>query len=128
MLIPMPDNGYLVHWAKQGVLLLNNVLTVRRGASKSHAGKGWEQFTDKVLEIINQKDSPVVFMLWGRDAQRKGQIANNPAHLVLSAAHPSPLAGGKFFGCKHFSQANEFLGKNGLEIIDWKIPNIKEEI
>ena len=124
MLIPMPDNGYLVHWAKQGVLLLNNVLTVRQGASKSHAGKGWETFTDNVLKLVNDKTSPVVFMLWGRDAQRKGQIVNNPLHLVLQAAHPSPLAGGRFFGCKHFSKANEFLHNNGLGIIDWQIPNI----
>ena len=120
----MPDNGFLVHWARQGVLLLNTVLTVRRGASKSHTGKGWEQFTDRVLELINEKDSPVVFMLWGRDAQRKGQLINNPSHLILSAAHPSPLAGGRFFGCKHFSRANEFLMKNEMEIIDWQIPNI----
>lgn len=119
MLISMPDNGYLVHWANQGVLLLNNVLTVRRGASKSHAGKGWEQFTDRVLEIINDKESPVVFMLWGRDAQRKGQIINNQKHLILTAAHPSPLAGGKFFGCRHFSKANEFLRISGLKTIDW---------
>lgn len=120
----MPDNGFLVHWARQGVLLLNTVLTVRRGASKSHTGKGWEQFTDRVLELINEKDSPVVFMLWGRDAQRKGQLINNPSHLILSAAHPSPLAGGRFFGCKHFSRANEFLMKNEMEIIDWQIPNM----
>ncbi|MCL2421471.1 MAG: uracil-DNA glycosylase [Defluviitaleaceae bacterium] len=121
----MPDNGHLVHWAKQGVLLLNTVLTVRRGASKSHAGKGWEQFTDKVLELINKKDSPVVFLLWGRDAQRKGLLVDNPMHLILPAAHPSPLAGGRFFGCKHFSQTNEFLHKNGLGIIDWQIPNLR---
>ena len=123
----MPDNGYLVHWAEQGVLLLNTVLTVRRGASKSHAGKGWEQFTDKVLELINQKESPVIFMLWGRDAQKKGQFVDNPLHVVLQATHPSPLAGGRFFGCKHFSKANDFLHKNGLGIIDWQIPNIKCE-
>jgi len=121
----IPDNGHLVHWANQGVLLLNTALTVRRGASKSHAGKGWEQFTDKVLELINMKKSPVVFMLWGRDAQRKGQFIENPLHLILPAAHPSPLAGGRFFGCKHFSRANEFLHKNDLEPIHWQIPNLK---
>ena len=121
----IPDNGHLVHWANQGVLLLNTVLTVRRGISKSHAGKGWESFTDRVLELINQKESPVVFMLWGRDAQRKGQFIDNPLHLILPAAHPSPLAGGRFFGCKHFSRANEFLYKNEMEPINWQIPNLK---
>lgn len=125
MLCYMPDNGHLIHWAKQGVLLLNTVLTVRKGASKSHSGKGWEQFTDRVLELINKKDSPVVFMLWGRDAQRKGQIVDNPMHLILSAAHPSPLAGGRYFGSRHFSKANEFLDKSGLDVIDWQIPNLK---
>ena len=117
----MPDNGCLVHWASQGVLLLNSVLTVRRGASRSHAGKGWERFTDTILDITNKKEEPVVFMLWGRDAQKKGHIADNPKHLILSAAHPSPLAGGRFFGCKHFSNANGFLAKNGLNEIDWQI-------
>ena len=126
MLCYMPDNGYLVHWAKQGVLLLNSVLTVQHKASRSHAGKGWEQFTDKVLELINSKENPVVFMLWGRDAQRKGQLADKPGHLILTAAHPSPLAGGRFFGCKHFSKANEFLVDNGLGAIDWQIPNLPE--
>ena len=120
----MPDNGYLVHWAKQGVLLLNTVLTVRRGQSKSHAGKGWEQFTDTVLGMIDLKQSPTVFMLWGRDAQKKGILVDNPKHLVLQAAHPSPLAGGRFFGSKHFSKANEFLHNNNLGIIDWQIPNL----
>ena len=120
----MPDNGYLVHWAKQGVLLLNTVLTVRRGQSKSHAGKGWEQFTDTILGMIDLKQSPTVFMLWGRDAQKKGILVDNPKHLVLQAAHPSPLAGGRFFGSRHFSKANEFLHNNDLGIIDWQIPNI----
>ena len=123
----IPDNGHLVHWAKQGVLLLNTVLTVRRGESRSHAGKGWEIFTDSVLEIINNKENPVIFMLWGKDAQNKGKIIDNPLHLILPAAHPSPLAGGKFFGCKHFSRANEFLLKNGMEQIDWQIPSVKNK-
>lgn len=123
----MPDNGHLVHWAEQGVLMLNTVLTVRGGASKSHAGKGWEQFTDRVLALIDQKESPVVFMLWGKDAQRKCQHIHNPMHLVLTAAHPSPLAGGRFFGCKHFSRANEFLQENGLTEIDWQIKNLGEK-
>jgi len=120
----IPNNGNLMHWAKQGILLLNSVLTVRRGASKSHAGKGWEQFTDSVLKIINQRDAPVVCMLWGRDAQQKGALLNNPKHLILKAAHPSPLARGYFFGCRHFSKANEFLTSNGLDAIDWQIPDI----
>jgi len=127
MLCYMPDNGYLVHWARQGVLLLNSVLTVQRGASRSHAGKGWEQFTDRVLELVNEKDAPVVYMLWGRDAQRKGQYLDNPRHLVLTAAHPSPLAGGRYFGSKHFSRANAFFRENNLSEIDWQIPNIGEE-
>ena len=121
----MPDNGYLVHWAKQGVLLLNTVLTVQRGASKSHARKGWEQFTDKILELIDNKENSVVFMLWGKDAQKKQLLISNPNHLVLTAAHPSPLAGGRFFGCKHFSKANHFLQEKGLNEIDWQIPNLK---
>jgi len=120
----MPDNGHLVHWAKQGVLLLNTVLTVRHGQSKSHASKGWEQFTDTILGLVDLKQSPVVFMLWGRDAQRKAMLVDNPMHMVLQAAHPSPLAGGRFFGSKHFSKANEFLHSNGLNIIDWQIPNL----
>ena len=120
----MPNNGYLVHWAEQGVLLLNTVLTVRQRASKSHSRKGWEQFTDRVLELADKKDSPVVFMLWGRDAQQKGTLVKNPIHLVLTAAHPSPLAGGRYFGSKHFSKANDFLQKNKRKTIDWQIPNI----
>jgi len=120
----MPDNGYLVHWAKQGVLLLNTVLTVKRGASKSHAGKGWEQFTDKILGLIGQKHTPVVFMLWGRDAQSKAKLVTNTNQLILNAVHPSPLAGGRFFGCKHFSKANEFLSEQGEKTIDWQIPNL----
>jgi len=120
----LPNNGYLESWAKQGVMLLNSVLTVRRGASKSHAKKGWELFTTAVLAAVNQKDSPVVFLLWGRDAQHKAGLVTNPKHLVLEAAHPSPLAGGKFFGCKHFSRANAFLQQQGLAPIDWQIPNI----
>jgi uracil-DNA glycosylase len=121
----VPDNGCLLPWAEQGVLLLNSVLTVRRGESKSHAGKGWEEFTDAVLALLNRRDTPIAFMLWGRDAQQKGQIIENPIHLTLPAAHPSPMAGGRFFGCKHFSQANDFLEKSGQGAIDWQIPNLK---
>jgi len=120
----IPDNGNLVHWAKQGVMLLNTVLTVEARRSKSHARQGWEQFTDTVLHHLNDRDAPMVFLLWGRDAQAKLRIINNPRHLVLKAAHPSPLAGGKFFGSRHFSQANGFLIKNGQAAIDWQIPNL----
>ena len=106
----IPDNGCLIHWATQGVLLLNTVLTVRAGMSGSHAGKGWEIFTDHIINTLSQKETPLVFMLWGKVAQSKAcKIA--PHHKVLTAAHPSPLAGGKFFGCRHFSKANEFLEK-----------------
>ena len=121
ILCTMPNHGSLVGWAKQGVLLLNNVLTVERGKSRSHAGYGWEKFTDRVLNLLGEKSSPVVFLLWGRDAQTKGQFLNNLKHLVLSAAHPSPLAGGKFFGCKHFSRANTFLENNGEIKINWQL-------
>ena len=117
----IPSHGCLENWAKQGVLLLNTVLTVRHKVSKSHANMGWEQFTDSVLQKLNQKNAPLVFMLWGKVAQTKLKILTNPQHLILTAAHPSPLAGNAFFGCKHFSQANEFLQKNNLPPIDWQI-------
>jgi uracil-DNA glycosylase len=120
----MPNNGCLIPWAEQGVMLLNASLTVERGKSRSHAGRGWETFTDAVMELLDQRDAPTVFMLWGKDAQIKGSRIVNPLHLVLVAAHPSPLAGGRFFGCKHFSQANEFLKINGQAPIDWQIPNV----
>ena len=117
----IPSHGCLIDWAKQGVLLLNNVLTVEKSKSRSHAGLGWEIFTDKVLSLINEKHTPVAYLLWGNDAKAKGQFLNNPRHLILTAPHPSPLAGGKFFGCKHFSAANAFLVKNGLEKIMWEL-------
>ncbi|MCL1826495.1 MAG: uracil-DNA glycosylase [Candidatus Cloacimonetes bacterium] len=115
----IPPHGCLIEWALQGVLLLNTVLTVQQGRSHSHANKGWEIFTDNVLHILNQKDAPVVFLLWGNPAKAKAVALNNPKHLVLTAAHPSPLAGGKFFGCRHFSKANDFLAENGEARIDW---------
>jgi len=117
----IPNNGCLLPWAEQGVLLLNTVLTVEARISKSHAKKGWEKFTDAVLAALNQHSTPIVFLLWGKDAQNKGKIITNPQHLILQAAHPSPLAGGRFFGSKHFSQANEFLKEKGLEVINWQI-------
>ena len=120
----IPNNGYLMHWANQGVLLLNSVLTVEAKKSRSHAGQGWERFTDFVLELLNRRDTPMVFLLWGRDAHNKGRIIDNRNHLVLHAAHPSPLAGGRFFGCKHFSKTNNFLIENGLEPVNWQVPDL----
>ena len=121
----IPNNGYLVKWAKQGVLLLNAVLTVRAHQAASHQGKGWEEFTDAAIRAVNEQDRPIVFLLWGGFAQKKAAMLNNPKHLILKAPHPSPLSVYRgFFGCKHFSQANEFLVANGLEPIDWQIENI----
>ena len=121
----IPNNGYLKKWADQGVLLLNTVLTVRAHAANSHQGKGWEQFTDAIIRAVNEKEEPVVYMLWGRPAQMKKPMLNNPNHLILTAPHPSPLSAYRgFFGCKHFSQCNEFLEKHGLSPIDWQIENI----
>ena len=121
----IPNNGYLKKWADQGVLCLNTVLTVRAHQANSHQGKGWEQFTDAVIEAVNAQDRPIVYFLWGKPAQSKIKMLNNPKHLVLTAPHPSPLSAYRgFFGCKHFSRANEFLEKNGVEPIDWQIENI----
>jgi len=117
-----PDHGHLVHWARQGVMLLNTVLTVEARRSRSHARMGWEQFTDMVLHHLNDRATPMVFLLWGKDAQAKGRLIDDRKHLVLTAAHPSPLAGGRFFGCRHFSKTNDFLVKNGLGAIDWSLP------
>lgn len=123
----IPDNGYLEKWAKQGVLMLNSVLTVRAHQANSHQGMGWEKFTDAVIKAVNEQDRPIVYMLWGRPAQNKAKSVNNPKHLLLKAPHPSPLSAHRgFFGCKHFSQANEYLKKNGLEPIDWQIENRKQ--
>ena len=121
----IPNNGYLVKWAEQGVLLLNTVLTVRAHQANSHQGKGWEQFTDAIIQAVNAQDRPIVYFLWGRPAQNKIPMLTNPKHLILKAPHPSPLSAYRgFFGCKHFSQANEFLKANGIEPIDWQIENI----
>ena len=121
----VPNNGYLVKWAEQGVLLLNTVLTVQAHQANSHQGKGWEKFTDAVIRVINEKEDPVVFLLWGRPAQMKKSMLTNPKHLILEAPHPSPLSAYRgFFGCKHFSKANEFLQNNGKKAIDWQIENI----
>ncbi len=122
--ITEPNHGELTSWAKQGVLLLNNALTVRRGQANSHRGKGWEQLTDAVISKVNQKDSPVVYLLWGANAREKTRLINNPKHLVLTAAHPSPLSAfNGFFGCRHFSKCNDFLQKNGVEPINWLLEN-----
>ena len=121
----IPNNGYLEKWAKQGVLLLNTVLTVRAHQANSHQGKGWEKFTDAIIQAVNAQDRPVVYMLWGRPAQSKIPMLTNPKHLILKSPHPSPLSAYRgFFGCKHFSQANEFLEKNGMTTIDWQIENL----
>ncbi len=121
----IPDNGDLTKWAKQGVLLLNTVLTVRAHNAFSHAGHGWEQFTDAALKALNEKDEPVVFLLWGAPAGKKAELITNPKHLILKAPHPSPLSAYRgFFGCGHFSKTNEFLIKSGLAAIDWQIENI----
>ena len=116
----VPNNGYLVKWAEQGVLLLNTVLTVRAHQANSHQGKGWEQFTDAVIRAVNAKEEPVVFLLWGRPAQMKAQIITNPIHKKLITVHPSPLSAYRgFFGCKHFSKTNEILVNSGQSPINW---------
>ncbi|MCL2772928.1 MAG: uracil-DNA glycosylase [Oscillospiraceae bacterium] len=123
----IPKTGYLVPWANQGVLLLNTVLTVEAGKSNSHAKKGWEKFTDAVIKYLGGKESPIVFILWGKPSQSKEQyIVISNQHLILKAPHPSPLSASTgFFGCKHFSQANKFLSDNGLDVIDWDSVNRK---
>lgn len=121
----IPNNGCLTKWAKQGVLLLNTVLTVRAHQPMSHRGIGWEQFTDAAIRAVNEEDRPIVFMLWGRAAQDKAYMLTNPRHLILKAAHPSPFSAARgFFGCRHFSKCNEFLQAHGVEPIDWQIENI----
>ena len=121
----IPNNGYLVKWAEQGVLLLNTVLTVRAHQANSHRGIGWEEFTDAAIRILNEQDRPIVFILWGRPAQMKKSMLNNPKHLILEAPHPSPLSSYRgFFGSRPFSKTNQFLEKHGLAPIDWQIENI----
>ena len=116
----IPAHGYLLSWAKEGVLMLNTTLTVREGSPMSHKGKGWETLTDKIISIVNEKESPVVFLLWGGHARSKKAMIDTKKHLVLEAAHPSPLSAyNGFFGCKHFSKTNHFLVKNGIDPINW---------
>ena len=120
-----PNNGYLMPWAKQGVFLLNTVMTVERGRANSHQGRGWETFTDHVIQKINEKEEPVVFLLWGRNAQSKVPMIDESRHLILKASHPSPLSAYRgFFGCRHFSRANAFLTSKGREPINWQIENL----
>ena len=120
----IPNNGYLVKWAKQGVLMLNTVLTVMAHQANSHRGIGWEEFTDAAIRILNEQDRPIVFILWGSPAQRKKTMLNNPKHLILEAPHPSPLSAYRgFFGSRPFSRTNDFLTANGVSPIDWQIEN-----
>jgi uracil-DNA glycosylase len=121
----IPNNGYLVKWAKQGVLLLNTVLTVREDTPNSHKGKGWERFTDKVIEALNSREQPVIFVLWGSHAQAKQRLIDTNRHYILKSVHPSPLSSYRgFFGSKPFSQINELLKGLGSQEIDWQIPNL----
>lgn len=118
----MPNHGYLVKWAEQGVLLLNTVLTVERGLAHSHANLGWETFTDRVIAAVNTHRQNVVFLLWGSHAQKKGQFIDRTRHLVLTAAHPSPLSAYRgFFGCRHFSHTNAYLRQHDMSEIDWQV-------
>ena len=123
----IPDHGYLMPWAKQGVLLLNTVLTVRAGQPQSHQNKGWEMLTDEIIKLLNQKDETVIFLLWGTPAKKKQVLITNPKHVILTAVHPSPLSAHRgFFGCNHFKQVNEILEKQGRAPIDWSLPNLKD--
>ncbi len=120
--IPIPQSGNLTAWTSQGVLLLNTVLTVRQGMPNSHRNRGWEIFTDKVISLLDQRDTPMVFLLWGANAGAKSALLHNPRHLVLKTVHPSPLSAHRgWFGCKHFSKANAFLQQNGITPIDWQL-------
>ena len=120
--IEPPKSGELTKWAKSGVLLLNATLTVREGQANSHKGMGWELLTDRIIELLNEREQPIVFLLWGRNARDKARLITNRRHLILQCAHPSPLSAyNGFFGCGHFKRANEFLKENGIEPIDWKL-------
>lgn len=123
--IAPPRHGELTHWAMQGVLLLNSVLSVESGLAASHQGRGWETFTDAVIRVLNDEREHLVFLLWGNYAQRKGRFIDARRHLVLKAAHPSPLSAnrGGWFGCRHFSQANRYLEAHGVAPIDWSLPD-----
>lgn len=120
----MPNNGYLESWARQGILLLNTVLTVRAGEANSHQGKGWELFTDRIIELVNAKPKRVVFVLWGARAQKKLALIQQAHHAIVQSAHPSPLSARKFFGCRCFSLVNKYLAEAGEDPIDWQIPDV----
>ena len=121
----IPNNGFLEKWARQGVLLLNSSLTVREGEANSHKGKGWELFTDKITKLLNERKKPVIFLLWGNDAKRKQELITAPQHIILEAAHPSPLSANRgFFGCGHFKKVNNMLLAMNKAPIDWQIENI----
>ena len=121
--IPIPNHGNLQSWAEQGVLLLNSVLTVEHSLAASHQKRGWEQFTDAIISVINRERQNIVFLLWGSYAQKKGQIIDKQRHLILNAPHPSPLSAHRgFLGCKHFSQTNAYLEQQNQQIIDWSVP------
>lgn len=121
----IPNNGYLKPWADQGVLLLNTALTVRAAEANSHKGKGWEVFTDRIIKLLNNREDPIVFILWGNNAISKQQIITNPKHYIIKSVHPSPLSASRgFFGTKPFSKTNELLASIGKTPIDWQIPNI----
>ena len=121
----IPNNGYLEKWARQGVLLLNATLTVRAGQANSHQNIGWQIFTDRIINLLNERSGRIVFLLWGANARNKKALITNPEHCVLEAPHPSPLSAHRgFFGCKHFSKANELLSQAGKSVIDWQIENI----
>ncbi len=121
----IPNHGHLVHWAKQGVLLLNTVLTVRAGVPNSHKGMGWEQFTDRVIYTLNERETPMVFILWGKHAQEKAAFINSQKHCMISSPHPSPFSANRgFFGSRPFSRANQFLRAHGLGEIDWQLPDL----
>jgi uracil-DNA glycosylase len=125
--VAMPDHGYLRHWAEQGVLLLNAVLTVERGSAGSHQGKGWERFTDQVVRLLNAERDGLVFLLWGNYALKKGSVIDRRRHLVLAAPHPSPLSASRgFFGCRHFSRANAWLEEQGQPPVDWSLPMVAD--
>lgn len=119
---PIPATGNLLHWARQGVLLLNAILTVREGQPGSHQQKGWERFTDSVIRLLSREKKGLVFLLWGRYAHGKEELIDSDRHFILKAAHPSPLARGAFFGCRHFSKANQLLVHQGIQPIQWEIP------
>ena len=125
--VPMPDHGCLQSWAEQGVLLLNATLTVERNRAGSHQGRGWEQFTDRAVQLLNEQRQGLVFLLWGSYAQKKGQFIDRQKHLVLEAPHPSPLSAHRgFFGTRHFSRTNDYLAQQGQAPIDWRLPPLSQ--